>query len=86
MRMRESMKISQKKTQKDSRKKTFKTDSHKHCDLAYLSPKALQYLEHNSNLDESMILSLDNLSYLFDEALGASSKDLAGEDLNHEMS
>lgn len=36
-----------------------------------------------------MILSLDNLSYLFDEALGASSKDLAGEDLsilNHEMS
>ena len=85
MRMRESMRISQKASQNDSRKKTLKTDSHKHCDLQYLSPKAL-HLEHNSNLDESMILSLDNLSYLFDEALGASSKDLAGEDLNHEMS
>lgn len=88
MRMHESMRIFQKASQDDSRKKTLKTDSHKHCDLQYLSPKAL-HLEHNSNLDESMILSLDNLSYLFDEALGASSKDLAGEDLsilNHEMS
>lgn len=85
MRMRESMRIFQKASQNDSRKKTLKTDSHKHCDLQYLSPKAL-HLEHNSNLEKSMILSLDNLSYLFDEALGASSKDLAGEDLNHEMS
>ena len=86
MRMRKSMRISQKASQNDSRKKTLKTDSHKHCDLQCVSVAKSTASWTHSNLDKSMILSLDNLSYLFDEALGASSKDLAGEDLNHEMS